>query len=392
MRLKRVFAGLTSAVKAAILISIFLPRIAIAETEAESLEVIAHVYADNREKLQSFTCRFKVTEGIAPSAADALAEKFDPISVQDGLWIVDRGDVRYELTCVKGGTTRAELLRNPPGKTGAKTAVTSVDCAPRFELFSAKQQIRANVSALLNTANLYEKSSSDVLVTPVSMGAMGPGEIFSPFQMIRGHQAGSRYCKYLGKSNFNGRMVDMIEMSLQKVKAGEVTIVWYVDVANGAFPLKCEFVNQDGSIQHETVCTKVRRLDNGAYLSERSVFLSHWPNGWKTIIIELISMDLNAPARESFAMTLPERCKVLCMKDLRLNVRVTTPEVLHIDDLQNWVTRCETRGAKRIKELEKAGITYPRQESRGISRWIILGVSLVVFVGLSMIVRRFLRS
>ena len=105
--------------------------------------------------------------------------------------------------------------------------------------------------------------------------------------------------------------------------------------------------------KYETVCTKVRRL------SERSVFLSHWPNGWKSIIIDLISMDLNVLARESFAVTLLQVCKVLCRKDLRLNMRVAEPEIMQVDDLQRWVERAETRRKQRIQDLENKVINYP---------------------------------
>lgn len=388
MRFAHVIFAILTGLKVATFVPLLLPQLAIAETEAESLELIAQVYADNREKLQSFTCRFKVTEGIAPTAEAGLAGKFEPVSVQDGLWIVDRGDVRYELKCVIGGLSRSELLRIGPDKSG----FTPLDCSSRFELFSAKHGIRGQVSSLLNTANLHEKASSDVVMTPVSMGAMGGGEIYSPFRLIREHQAGSRYCKYLGKARLGDRTVDMIETGRQKVKGEEPTSVWHLDVARGAIPLRKTNVKQDGSVEYEFVNASVRRLENGAYVSERSVFLSQWPTGWKTIIIELISMDLNVPARELFAMTLPERCKVLCMKDLRLNFRVAKPEVMHVDDLQNWVKKCETRGAERIRELEKKGITHARPPNKGISRWLVLALSLIAFVGISVIVRRFLRS
>jgi hypothetical protein len=66
--------------------------------------------------------------------------------------------------------------------------------------------------------------------------------------------------------------------------------------------------------------------------------------GWKAEVIELSSMDLNPPARESLAMTLPDDCKVICMKDLRQSVRVGKGEKVHVDDLQALVKRCEARG------------------------------------------------
>ncbi|MGI8981023.1 MAG: hypothetical protein ACR2FY_17485 [Pirellulaceae bacterium] len=389
MKSRRAVFVVLAGLKFAPFVFLLIHQIAIAETDAESLELIAQVYADNREKLQSFTCRFQVTKGIAPSAPAGLAGKFDPASVKAGLWIVDRDNVRYELKCVKGGISRADLIRMGPDKSG----FTPVDCLSALELWSAKDRISARVSDVMNVANLHENAGVEFHLTPFSMGAMGPGEAYSPLRYIRDHQAGLRYCKYLGKSRLDDRTVDVIETGLKKVKAGGGTTVWYLDLARGGIPLKSAAFDKDGSLQCETVCTKMRRLDNGAYLSERSVFLAkRRTDGWDASIIELISMDLNVPARELFALELPEKCKVICMKDMRLNVRIDKPEAMHIDDLQEWVKRCEIRGAERISEYEKLGIKQPRKESQGISRWLVIGLSLAAFVVVSVIVRRYLRS
>ena len=72
----------------------------------DPLANIAKVYSENREKLRAFTCRFKVTGGPAATTADGLAGKFVPTSIQNGLWIVSGGDVRYELLCKRGRHSR----------------------------------------------------------------------------------------------------------------------------------------------------------------------------------------------------------------------------------------------------------------------------------------------
>jgi hypothetical protein len=176
------------------------------------------------------------------------------------------------------------------------------------------------------------------------MGMLGPGEIYSPLFFIQGQKAGTSYCKYLGKSRLDGLEVDSMESGRQKTKEAEPLIVWHFDLARGGVPLKRSVINKDGSLRYETVATKIKQLDNGAYICERAVFLSKWEKGWKTEVIELASMDLNPPARETLAMTLPDDCKVLCMKDLRQSARAGKGEKVHVDDLQAWVKRCEKRG------------------------------------------------
>ena len=159
---------------------------------------------------------------------------------------------------------------------------------------------------------------------------------------IQGQKAGTSYCKYLGKSRLDGVEVDVMESGLQKTKGVERNTVWYFDLARGGIPLKFS-VFKNGVLAYETIATSAKKLENGAYISERSVFLGKRPNGLKTEMIELTSMDLNLPARDSLAITLPDDCKVLCMKDLRQSAKAGKAEKVHVDDLQAWVKRCEAR-------------------------------------------------
>ena len=147
-----------------------------APNDEEALENIAKVYSENREKLRSFTCRFKVTEGMAANEADGLAGKFPPKSVQNGLWIVRDGDVRYELRCVKGELTREELNRKGPDEILPNGLGISAggDCVSELELYSEKSRIRATIGLTLNVVNLHEKGTTEVVRTPVSMGILGP--------------------------------------------------------------------------------------------------------------------------------------------------------------------------------------------------------------------------
>jgi hypothetical protein len=317
-----------------------------APSDEEALENIAKVYSENREKLRSFTCRFKVTAGMAASATEGLAEKFPPKSIQNGLWIVRDGDVRYELRCAKGELTREELNRKGPDEIlpNGRGISAGGDCSSSLELYSEKSHIRAVIGLTLNVVNLHEKGTTEVVKTPVSMGMLGPGEIYSPLFFIRGQQAGTSYCKYLGKSKLDGVEVDVMESGRLKTKDAEPHIVWHFDLARGGIPLNRSVINKDGSLRYETVATSIKRLDNGAYICERSVFLAKWEKGWKTEMIELTSMDLNPPARAMLEMTLPDDCKVICMKDLRQAVRVGKGEKMHVDDLYDWVIRCERRG------------------------------------------------
>lgn len=309
----------------------------------DPLANIAKIYSENREKLRAFTCRFKVTEGLAASAADGLAGKFVPTSIQDGLWIVSGGDVRYELHCLKGGVTHEDLKGKGPDEILPNgLGISTIDCASQFELYSQKNCIRAVIGPLLNVANLYEKAKTEVVMTPISMGMLGRGENYSPLFFIQGQQAGTSYCKYLGKAQLDGVEVDVMESGRLKTKEAEQYIVWHFDLVRGGVPLKRSVFNKDGSLRYETVATSIKQLENGAFMCERSVFLSKWEKGWKSEIIELTNMDLKPPARELLVIELPEGCKVICMKDLQ-SVRVGKGEKMHVDDLQDWVKRCEKR-------------------------------------------------
>ena len=198
--------------------------------------------------------------------------------------------------------------------------------------------------------NLHEKATTEVVKTPISMGMLGPGENYSPLFFIQGQQAGTSYCKYLGKSQLDGVEVDVMESGRKKTKEAEPYIVWHFDLARGGVPLKRSVINKDGSLRYETVATSIKRLENGAFICERCVFLSKEKTDWKADIIELTSMDLKPPLRETLSITLPDSCHVICAKDLRQSLRTGKGEKMHVDDLQDWVKKCEKRGRSKPAE------------------------------------------
>lgn len=361
-----------------------------AEEHDETLEAIAQVYSANREKFRTFTCRFRFSDGRTASKDDAAAGKFVPRKVQHGLWIVDGEDSRYELICEGGELSHADLQRIGPDA----DRLTAVSCASRIELYLGKERIRASVSHGLNAANLHVKGLSEVVNTPISMGTMAGGEKHSPLQFIRGYQAGTRYCKYLGQSRVGDATVDVLETGLRKTADPQITLTWHLDLARGGIPLKVVVANPDGSVRWQTDAGKIIRLENGAYLCQRSVTWGKVDDEWNSAVIELESIDLSKPARETLAVTVPEKCRIIDSRDLRRWVRVPKAEIIHVDDLPKWIERCEANGKTRIEEQKRLGIgsVAARRTSgaRRLNYWAIAGGGLAMFVIAGVLLRRYL--
>lgn len=314
----------------------------------ERLKLIEQVYDRNRALFRAFTCKFRVIKGCAKNMDDALSGRLEDAVHWSGLWIVDGADARYELRCsrpIEVEFPTETSLRTPNGG-----VMTGARYLPEIELCSGKHQTYAGVSEVLDCVNLTRGAGFRAITTPISLGVMGRGESCAPVEAIRGAREGRWRCRYAGHSIVDEATVDAIEADGDPERDGAPLFTWYLDVRRGCIPVKTVFRDPDGSLSGSTFATSIKKCENGGYICDRAVMT--WPQttGLGVKIIELVSIDLSEPPRDSLALLLQPSTTVVDTKDMRSSFRLEETEKFHVDEFDVWLQRCDAALRQRLME------------------------------------------
>lgn len=300
--------------------------------DKERLNSIEQIYSRNRGLFKAFTCKFRVVEGRAENIEDALNGRLDDAVRWAGLWIVDGGDARYELRCER--PIEVELPTETSPRTDTGGVMTAARYLPQLELCSGKHRVRAVLSEVLKCVNLKHGQLSRHYITPISMG------VREPIEFIRGAREGERYCRHAGTAMLDGASVDVIEGDRDPSSDGTPIFTWYLDFRRGCIPVKTVY-GRDGKVRLTSVVTSIRKCENGGHICERAVTTWTSAVGLHAKIIELVSLDLSKPQRDSLALTLAPGTTVVDTKDMRSFFRLEATEELHVDEIDAWLQRCE---------------------------------------------------
>jgi hypothetical protein len=369
-----------------------IPTLVAKADDAENIESIAQVFAANRDQLEKFSCQFQVVNGVADAPASAWREDIAIRRVEEGVFAVNAGDLRYELECVIGQPTNDQIkkLSKEPGNERA----VAVACLSSAQLYSKGKHLWVTYSPHLSSINLVPNSPVEAVNTPLSMGIMGAGDKYSPLAFIRGAQAGNYHCRYLGTEVLDGVTVDVLETGLTNSKEPQHKFVWYLDLHRGGIPLLQKWLREDGSLYAETRCIDVRRLSNGGFISGKSVSVYFESDGRCSVnIIKLLSVDLTEPSREMLSLDLPAGTEVVNTADMRSQIKLTAGERLYVDELDQWLKRCDEQLHKTIEEQKGLGVEF--QSSAHPTRrhwWWMGGVGIAVaIVCVAVVIRRHYR-
>lgn len=344
------------------------------------LEFIEQVYLHNRELFRAFTCRFRVLEGRATDMSAALDGRLTDVVSKTGLWISDGGDGRYELLCdekVRVAPPESDVVAKGSELAGV---MTTVPCLPTTELYSNERRRRVDCSRLFNVVSLQEGGTYTAVYTPISMGIMGPGERLSPAEMIRGARQKMFYCRHSGIEMIDGDAVDVIEAGLGGAPNGAPFCTSYLDARRGCIPLRAVFRNPDGSMAGETIATSIRKCENDGYICDRAVLTWTRRSGLAVTIIELVSLDLSRPPRDSLALSLTAGTEVVDAKDLRSLFKLEQRESLRIDDFDTWLQRCRGNLDRYLGEVARR--EHPGHRSGSHTNEVRGFTGVFIFAGL----------
>jgi hypothetical protein len=368
-----------------------------ADEDEAALRVIEEVYRDNRERFHEFTCRFVVTEGTSATLADAQEGRITAPLRRHGLWVVKQHFMRYELDCPPG---TSEVGSPPDLVDRGKSVFLSVACLPKVIAWNGQAQIEVSVSRVLRAANLNEQMPSpSILLTPLSLGIMGSGEMDSPAEYIAGSRAGTRFCAYRGVDHAFQPPLEVMETSRELATENRHLRTWRLDLSRGALPIHVIFRDQDGKVKGEAFSLSVREVDNGGFIVEKAVVAWERPAGYAVQLMELVSLDLSPPAEDALEITIEPGMKFGNTNDMRSFLKVTERETLHPKQVDEWLQRTKERSIAYAKEIERHELPLataqttaqtPAQTTKPSRWWIFFTTmaSIVAIVGVLVLARK----
>lgn len=308
-------------------------------------------YQENREAFHSFTCRFKVREGHAPTVEAAINGKLEHEVTRTGLWVVDGSRVRYELIC--DAPANVQTPSRDDHRDPATGVMTSVDCDSIAILADARFELR--YSPLLNGCNINEIPAlgPSISLTPITMQVMGRGEILSPAAQIQSGLTNHGFCRLEEgpTPHINGLQIVTTGRTVHDRDGTHLkSTTWHLDPDRGFWPIRIVSRNGRDLIRHEVFTTDIRQCSNGRYFPERSVciWIPQSPPPLRVQIIELLDLDVDKPPPEDdFALRLPRGTPILNPVDNRAFYRTDDSKRITLADLPGVMDRCREELRRR---------------------------------------------
>jgi hypothetical protein len=346
--------------------------------EEQLLRAIADGYRANREKFDSFLCRFTIRQGVAPTLQDAIRGSSLTVRfVANGLWIVDDRKVRFEIEPV----TKTDLVRER-AKQSAKVNGQGTVVVPMLAekvIDNGLYQLRISPDTKLGNIFSPDFAGGGLELTPFDMGMMGRDEALSPSALIDSALRERGFILLEERRSGGADFVLRFGDAPQKVG-----IQYDLDADRGFLATECWSVQQDsGEVLAKLFVTDYLNT-NGAWFPKRGVVVHNPETGpfhFREFVVTLLDTSRNLTDND-FVIEIPQGTTINDPTELGLQGVVTKPTKYSVTNLVAL--------RERIAEAASEGRVEPR------ARWhtYLLGgiVVAVVVCGLILLWRQRLRT
>jgi hypothetical protein len=275
--------------------------------DRDFLRAIAEGYLSNRESFAFLTCKFRVTEGKAPTL-DAANRTGPTVDTQyaDGVWQVKGNKVRLEL---KGDPDAVEAFkRNRAANPGVPQP------APPSHKFFTNGVTQLVYDAYMNRGNItsHQKWQPMINLTPYDMGIMGKNEEASPARRILQALDRDRYCHLDGKERREG--AELLRITVGETRE-RLEMTYLLHPEKGYLPLECQVYGPDGDCALRLYVTETANCSNGRWFPMRSVAVREPDRASGPFYvreIKVLTLDVdNVPPDDSFSVGLPKGAGIL---------------------------------------------------------------------------------
>ena len=318
------------------------------------LQVAADGYLDNRDGIEFFTCRFRVTKATARSEEKALSgEWVDPLT-SDVTWIVDGKKELHNETADPRIFEEASR-KAVKGKSGMLE--TSVPLVSRAQLADSKNGL--NYSPQLNAVNLYSLSDGPkgLALTPVSMGVMGVDDKRNPGQLLRDCKEGRRQCLSQKKEVIDERPVLTFVVGDTPEKR---THQYSLDLDRGFSPIRIILFGPKGETVVKIAVTNLRKCSKGRWFPDRSIAVSYPREANEPFsVTEIKVLEFDAEKRPDasvFKLKFPAKTAIIRPPNMLAWFELDKEQEVTLGDIPGLMQKCEEvknrkEAARKPKEL-----------------------------------------
>lgn len=346
-----------------------------------SLEGIADACEVNRMAFSDVVCRFRLTQGLAPTIEQALSKGVTTkMHVAKGVWAcrADGDVVRHSLSAA---STESELRgRISVGPGGIRRAKATSPYLMAEAIWCDDIGLRyLQEGGIANLLDSAQGMSADITVTPFDMiGMMGGDEILNPTALIRGSQNDTEQeCVVVGPELIRG--VEAVKVSHRRRGSDGIDTFsdyWFAP-GFGYLPVRLEYSYSRKDFPVTSVyVTDVRKAAGSGWAPWRTVKITSAGAVVKGVA-ELVVEDLRAdepPDVSVLVLMLPEGARINDSVDPRSQTR--SPDggwsIASRDDLRR------VRGALNMKIVEREQNRRPTGQELSAESSVTTRVVLVV--------------
>jgi hypothetical protein len=299
--------------------------------------VAAEGYLSNRESFDSFTCKFTVTTAKAQSVQNALDGVFIDAVVSEGLWVVDKDRVKYELVGDPNLLTKALSAPRIGNKIGLPFD---------SEGYLTDGKIQMRHAPEINCANVRPPgvAGPGIKLTPFGMGIMGEGDVVNPGRVLRDCADGKVFGRYDGS-----KLIDGIEaLAFSRGEGEDYRLEYQLNPKQGFNPIRITGESPGSDQLDYRAFVTYRACTGERWFPERSVVVwnpDRKDPPFRIREIKLNEINLGKPPADSFYLDMTKGTQVSDPTSQGGYYYLDKPERITLNDLQAAYDRCKAKAA-----------------------------------------------
>jgi RNA polymerase sigma factor (sigma-70 family) len=314
---------------------------------------IATASLHNRESFQVFRCTYIARTGEAESVEKAIAGEITEEATANGIWVVNKKRVRFDLICNEKALAKAFAENNGSGS-------ISVPFPSNQFIDSGPKHLR--YSTIMGSANIADEMvpAHGIELSPFDMGIMGSSEIAHPARLILSAPERGHYCRYDPDGMLGNAGVQVVCFGFDP-GASQYESIFSFDSTKGFLPteIRRECKTPGPGTDYAVFVTKSEQFPTGRFFPMRSVLVwdhkSKGPYSVREIVVTSLTVD-TPPSNEDFVIELPAGTSLSdggVSSGVR-SITTTQPERVGPDDLERLYQRWQAHVRNDDSEADGA--------------------------------------
>jgi hypothetical protein len=363
-----------------------------AGADATRLRVIAESSLFNREAFLFVTSRFRLVHGTADTEGHAIASgPEDDITVVDGIWVVNDGNVRHEIIVdaeyMKEKMREAFQSQAKSEASGTIEIQTDIKFLPLKQIWGKGQGIRFSPTLHGGGFRPPDSNGPQTMITPFDMiGSMGKDERMHPARLIHESFEEDDVSCRVGTEEVDGRDLVVVSHVYPDAVERPRHTFWF-DAERGFLPVRMirEFDDPKERLV-KTVVTEVRECSNGRWFPIRTVKVcfpapDQAEKSIEVFDLRVTELDVDTPPSDDMlAIEIPKGAQLHNGVEPNSQIAIQADRRIGVSDFDELSERMGIRREERFQETEQMQPVELSETPMSPQRWYLIGGGVAILL------------